>query len=198
MKTKTMKRWIPVLLILLPLLAFANEGGHEAVAHDAHESHGIPSVVWYQVLNFGLYVALLVFFLRKHVVKFFREREASFKQALVKAEQAKHEAEKKRGEIHQRLTHLETSTEESLAKARAEAEALKAKIIAEAEELSAKMKEEAKRTAELEIERAKTHLREELLAQATEMSKKMLVEKMAEQDQKRLQTEFIDKIQVVR
>jgi F-type H+-transporting ATPase subunit b len=193
---KQIKKLLPVLLIIVPAIALANEGGHEAAA--AHEAHGIPSVVWYQVLNFGLYVALLVFLLRKHVVNFFKGREQTFKQALVKAEQAKQEAEQKRAEIHHRLTTLQTSTEESLAKARAEAEALKAEIIAEAQEYAAKMKTEARQAAELEIERAKAHLREELLAQAIEVSKKMLADKMAEQDQKRLQSEFIDKIQVVR
>jgi F-type H+-transporting ATPase subunit b len=191
-----MIRFISLLFSLLPAIASATEEVH-GEAHAAGHAEGIPSIVWVQAFNFVLYAAIIYFVLRKPIKSFFNGRQENFKQALVKAQAARHEAEQKRQEIHARLTNLESTSEESLAKARAEAEALKAKILQDAAELSQRLKEEARRTAELEIERAKTELREELLASAVAASRKLLSEKMADQDQKRLQAEFVDKIQVV-
>lgn len=178
-------------VLLAPAFAVAASGG-------AHHEGGIPSAVWYQFVNFGLFVALLAFVLRKPIRTFFTSREQGFKQALVKAESAKREAEAKRREIQERLSKLESTSQNAIAEARAEAEALKAKIIRDAEELTRNMKEDTRRTAEIEIERAKAELRQELLSQSVAMARQMLNDKINEPDQKRLQTEFVDKIQVVR
>lgn len=189
-----MKKIVLFALLLAPTMALAAGGGHGS----EHGSGGIPSMVTYQAINFVLYVALLFFLLRKPVKSFFKGREDSFKQALIKAEAARAEAEKKRQEIQERLSKLESTADQSIAQARAEADSLKARIIQEAQEISTHLKEEARRTADLEIERAKVELRSELLNQAVALSQKMLVDKIADNDQKRLQTEFVEKIQVVR
>lgn len=187
-----MSKYIVALAALVsPSLAVAASAG------GAH-AEGIPSAVIFQAVNFVLYAALLYFVLRKPVVSYFRNREQDFKAALIKAEAARKEAEQRRQEIQDRLYKLESTTDQSIAQARADAEALKVKILQEAEQLSTNLREEARRTAALEVEKAKHQLREELLNQSVALSKKMLEEKMAEPDQKRLQTEFVDKIQVVR
>lgn len=190
-----MKNLIALFVALLPTLALAAEEGHGAATNGAG---GIPEAVIYQFIHFAIFVGLLVFFLRKPVRAFFSNREQAFRQALVKAEAARKEAEAKQREIQERLTRLQNNSQESIAQAKAEAEALKAKIIQDAAEMSQRLRDEARRTAELEIERAKNELREEMLTQSIELAKKMLNDKIAEPDQKRLQTEFVDKIQVVR
>lgn len=177
-------------LLFVPAMAHAAGGGHGA--------DGVPGIVTYQAINFVLYAALLFFLLRKPIKNFFKGREDSFKQALIKAEAARADAEKKRQEIQERLTKLEATADQSIAQAKAEAEALKNKIIQEAQELSKNLKDEARRTADIEIERAKLELRSDMLHQAVALSQKMLIDKIADNDQKRLQTEFVEKIQVVR
>lgn len=176
---------------LVPTLALAASAGSEG-------HHGIPESLTYSAINFGLYVVLLFFLLRKPVRNYFKSRKESFSQALIKAEAARNEAEARKKEINDRLQRLESSSDESIAQARAEAAALRARILQDAEAVSRNLRAEAQRTAQVEIERAKNELREELLSQAVALSRKMLVDKMAEPDQKRLQTEFVDKIQVVR
>jgi F-type H+-transporting ATPase subunit b len=134
---------------------------------------------------------------KKPIKEFFGGREQSYKQALAKAQAARVEAEAKRKEMQERLTQLESSSAEAIAKARAEAESLKQKIVADAGQLSELLKEEAKKTAQIEIDRARNELREELLSQSVALSTKLLQDKMVAKDQERLQTEFVDKIQVV-
>lgn len=181
-----------LIVALVPLAALA------AGAGAGHGSGGIPSSVYFQAINFALFVGLMVYLLRGPIKSYFGNREKNYRQALAKAEAARKEAEARQRDMQQRLTKLESSAAETVANARAEAAALKAKIIADAQDLSRHLQEEATRTANIEIERAKTQLREEMLTQAITLSRKLLEEKIAEPDQKRLQTEFVDKIQVVR
>lgn len=160
---------------------------------DAHEG-GIPMVLWLQVINFTLYIGLIVYLAKKPLQEMFKGRYDGFFSALKKAEAAKAEAEAKRKDIQDRLTKLETSREESIKNAREEAAALRTQIVEEAKALSSKLKADAEKTALIEIERAKTELREDLLSQSVIMAKRILADKMQEPDQKRLQGEFVDKI----
>lgn len=182
--------------IYFALTLLASGAAH--AASGGHGDGGIPAAVYWQALNFVLFAALLWFLLRKKVPAYFKERAANFNMALAKAEKARLEAEAQKREIEQRLKTLQASADQSVAQAKAEAEELRKKILREAEELSVRMKEDARRTAEIELQRAKTELREEVLAQAVTAAKQILSEKIAETDQKRLQSEFVEKIQVVR
>lgn len=186
-----MRKLLALFIMTVPSLVLAASGEPGAEPH-------IPESLMWSALNFGIYAVLLFILLRNPIRNYFSGREATFKQALLKAEAARKEAEAKKHEIQERLRRLETTAEASIAQAKAEAEALKAKILEEAQGLSRQLQEDAQRTAQIEIERAKNELREELLNQSVALSKNMLLDKMAEPDQKRLQTEFVDKIQVVR
>ncbi len=160
-------------------------------------NHEVPREVFYQLLNFTIFVGLLFFFLRKKVVALFQEREANFKQALIKAEHARQAAENQKNMIKEKLQKLEAGARSDLEKANRDAEELKQKIMADAQEIILNLKKEAERTADSEIQRAKLELREELLSAALSQAKQILKDKVNEPDQKRLQNEFVEKIQVV-
>jgi F-type H+-transporting ATPase subunit b len=180
-----------VILLSLPLALTAFAAG------SGDHGGGVPTVLWLQVVNFVLYVGLLVYLLRKPVRSFFEGRVENYNSALKRAEAQKREAETKRREIQERLTRLESTSAQSIAEARAEAEALRQRVLAEAKELSEKLRAEAQRTAQIELERAKFALRQEMLSQSVQLASKILADKIQEPDQKRLQSEFVEKIQVV-
>jgi F-type H+-transporting ATPase subunit b len=178
-----------------------HEAGHEGhgSGHAAeHEAHAPGWDVGLQAINFGLFALLIVYLARHKVREFFHGREASFRQAQLRADHAKKDAEGKKREIQDRLSSLDASAEASVAQARSEADALRARMLAEAEALRSGLRDEAERSTRVELERAKAELRAEMIAQAMRMAKDTLTEKIAETDQKRLQTEFVEKIQVVR
>lgn len=164
----------------------------------AHGEAGIPASVMWQAINFALFVGLLWFLLRKKVPAYFAERAANFNLALAKAEKARQEAEEQKRVIEARLQALQSSADQSVAQAKLDAEELRQKIVREAQEISVRIIEDARHTAEIELQRAKSELREEVLSQAMVAAKKILSEKIADTDQKRLQSEFVEKIQVVR
>lgn len=192
------KHWMKVFAVAVVLglpMVLASHFGQ--AAGDAHEGGGLPTMFWLQVVNFTIYLGAIIFFARGPLREMFKGRYDGFFSAVKRAEAAKAEAEMKRKEIQDRLAKLEATRDESIQKARNDAAALRNQIVEEAKSLSAKLKADAERTAQLEVERAKYELREELLAQSVQMSKRILTDKMQDQDQKRLQSEFVDKIQVV-
>jgi len=180
--------------LLLPALAFAEEAAHGAHGAEGHEAGGVPTVVYLQAINFVIYAGILFYFLRKPVKNFFAGRGVAFNEALLKAQAAKDEAAAKKRDAELRLNQLQATAEQQIAQARTDAEALRLKILKDADDISRNLKNEAARTAEFEVERAKNELRADLLSQSVALSTKILKEKMAEGDQKRLQTEFVDKI----
>lgn len=184
-----------LIALTLPLLC----AGVALAAGDSHGDGHIPvKAILVQAGNFGAFLLLIYFVSRKKVAAFLVSREERFHQARIKAEAARAEAEKTKREIQTRLAQLEATAATSVSQARAEAEELKKKITQEARSLAKNLREEATRTAQNEIERAKFELRTEMLKQSMDTARKILGEKMAEPDQKRLQNEFVEKIQVVR
>jgi F-type H+-transporting ATPase subunit b len=176
-------------------VAFAEEAGH-GVAHA--DPHAIPwGSLFVQAFNFIFLFALLVFLLRKTVSAHFANRAKEYMQLVERAESARQEAEKGRTEIANRLSKLEQSAQGTAQQARSEAEELRARMLEEAKNLSAKLEEEAKRTTAVELEKAKADLRSELLQRALSISTESLKKNLGTSEQKKLQNEFVEKIQVV-
>lgn len=173
--------------------AEAAHGAGEAAAHGGHE--GIPwESIFVQSFNFFLLVALLAFLLRKTVKAHFAHRANDYKQMVERADAARREAEQGKKDIEARLNKLESGASDGLTRAKVEAADLKAKLQAEAKDLSQKIEAEAKRSAAVELEKAKDELRRELLDSALQASHLTLKTSLNANEQKRLQSEFVDKI----
>lgn len=199
MKNLGTKAWfkfaVAAIALTIPLILAQSYGTAADHGADAHHEAGIPTAVILQFINFFLYVGLVVYFGRKPLADFYKNRQAKFFAAQKRAEAARAEAQAKRAEVQSRLSKLEATRDESIQNARKEAAALRTQIVDEAKNLSEKLRSEAERTAMIEIERAKVALREELLNQSINMAQRILTDKMQDQDQKRLQDEFVAKIQ---
>jgi F-type H+-transporting ATPase subunit b len=166
-------------------------------AGGAGHGNGVPvGYITTQAINVVMVLALLYFVLRKPLAKHFSERQKSFTKKLEEAERAKVEAENKKKEIRERLARLESSVEESRERALIEANNLKKKIMAEAEVLAQRLQRDAQRTSDYEREKAFHELRMELLNGSMGQAEKLLNEKVEDNDLKRLQTEFVNNIQV--
>lgn len=195
----TAKTWfkfmVAAVALAIPAIIASSYGNAADHAADGHASSGLPMEVILQGINFFLYVGLIVYFARTPIANYFKNRQSKFFSALKRAEAARAEAQAKRAETQARLSKLESTRDESIQRARTEAAALRTQIVDEAKALSSRLQTEAKRTAEIEIERARLALREELLSQSIVMAQRILTDKMQDQDQKRLQDEFVQKIQ---
>lgn len=179
--------------LVLPSIAFAASGGGE------HDLHHIPwDALKPQFLNFGAVVILIVWFGRKKIAQHFSQRHAEYTDLVTRAEKAKDAAESHKRKISERLNKLEKTSTDSMAKAKAEAADLKNHIIKDAQKLAEKLEKESGRSALFELERAKNDIRNEMIQVAITAAKKALAEEVDDGKQQRLQTEFVEKIQVVR
>lgn len=179
-------------LILISTLVFANEHGGGA-GHDE-----IPlKTIMYQSINVTILFAGLFYFLKNPVKSFFKEKKELFLSAAQKAQEAKAAAEEEHLAIQVKLTKLESTADESISRARAEAADLKKQLIQEAHTISKRIKSEAEAAAKLEIEKAKNKLREDMILEATKLARAQFVAGVSADDHKRLQGDFIDNIKAV-
>lgn len=187
-----MNKWIPFLLVLGTSAAFASGGEHHAEGPVE-----VPKVVLYQAINVAILFGGLFYFLKGTVVKFYTERKSGYLAAAQKSQAAREAAEKQFVDIKHKLDQLEASQDDSLARAKAEANDMKQSLIKEAQEQAARIKNEAEQTAKIEIQKAQTHLREQLLKDSLEAAKAVLSKDIGSADHQKLQSEFVNKVQAV-
>ncbi len=162
---------------------------HHAVEIPFHE-------IGPQIFNFLVFATILFFLLRKPVISMFANRASNYHAAVNKASQALTEATARKQEIETKLSQMKRGHQDSIAQAKREAEQLKANAVEEARAEAKRMAEEAERTIRVELDKAKSELRNFMLQQAISMADKDLGGQLDANEQKRLQKEFVGKIQV--
>lgn len=179
---------------LIGSLAFANETG----AHGGEEQ-GVPfKLVLVQAGNLAVLVGILIYLFRAKVAVHFQQRAQSYQDLVSRAERARTEAEARKKEIENRLRQLELGAEEQRRKIHAETAQLKAQIVDDAKKIAEGLVQEGKRLVALEVEKAKGQMRQEMLDLAFEGATATLNTKVGEPERKRLQSEFVERIQVIR
>lgn len=180
------------------VMAFISSGAIASSAGESHgESHGIPPVVFYQTINVLIILVTGIFYGRPKVAQFFKQKRNQFLLDQNKAQSFLQAAQVEHSEAKRRLEKLRSTYEEAISKAGADANDLKKQLIQDAEQNAKKMKTEASQMARFQIEKAKKEVRTQLIVEAFELSKKDLSGKATSADQKKLQEDFISKVQVV-
>lgn len=174
---------------------------HETTAHADDHGHGHGAIpfgnIGVQAFNLVFLLVLLGFLMRKAIRAHFAQRASSYRELVERAESARLEAERNHKEIKDRLSKLEASASETLTRAQSEAADLRNRMMAEAKSISTKLEQEAQRTAALEIEKAKAELRSELLTRSLASAQESMRKGLGSPEQKKLQNEFAEKIEVV-
>lgn len=105
-----------LFVFLFALVAFASTG-HESGAH--HEA-GIPSVVYYQFLNFGVLLVALIFLTKSKVVDLFTSRRRAYEELLGESQKTLNAALDQRDEVANRLNKMKSNAQKDMENARAE------------------------------------------------------------------------------
>lgn len=191
-----MSRILSLLFMLLfPILVFAAGGGeHGGEAHlTDHDKHKIM----FQAINVGIILAGILYFGTKPIKKVFLQRRADYLKAAEKSLELKKRAEEEKKNIQAQLTKLESTADESISRARAEAADLKANLINEAKQLSERLRKEAESTAIVEVAKAKALLRTQTIEEAATLAEKQVASAVSNEDHLRLNKEFIKNIETV-
>ena len=176
------------IFLILPGSAFAIGGGGE---------HSTIGWLWL-VVNFSILAFVLVYFTRKPVKEFFRNRTALIEKSLKDASEARELASKSLKEVQLRLKEADKEVNEILESSRKSGEREKEELIAQGESLKKKMIEQAKANIEFELEKAKKSLKSEAALMALDMAEKQIKARLDNAEQEKLIDEYIGKLEVKR
>lgn len=214
-----MRKLLLVLVLLLTPLAFAQEHpqsgdvahGAEKVAHEnAHpnEAHGgegeapktyfgIPAWIL-KLANMLLFLAVLVYAVRKPLKAAMTERSAAIRRAADEAKERRTKADQMAGDIQARLAAIEGEVRAIHERAQAEGERQKRELVAAAEAEAAKILQNARNEVDNRLKHARHELTEYAGQLAAERAEQILREKINDDDQKRLFQDSLQQVSEVR
>lgn len=186
-----MKRILPIvgILVLLSATAMAS-GGSE---HHADGGVLLKDFLW-RCLNFGITLAILIYFVTKPIRNGLALRREKLAQALDEAARAKREAEAKFAEYDSKLAKASEEIDSIYQDIRREGEIEREKILENAQQMAAKIQQEAEKSAALEISKARVTLREEAARLAIDLAEELLKKNFTADDQSRLVKEYVQKV----
>ena len=178
------------VLVLVPALAWAAEGGHEG--------GGLINIDWrslsVQMLNFIVLLVILTKLLYKPFLAKMEERTAAIKKSLEEAQAARAEAARQQEENETRLraAHAEAARirEQGLKEAAEESR----KQMEAAQAQARKLVEDTRAQLDGEVRRAREELRREVADLATTVAEKLVRRSLRDEDHRRIVAEAISKV----
>ena len=157
------------------VIMLAASGGEHAGGPSFYDKYlNYPGFEAWKFVNLAIFVAVLVYLVRKPLSEAFKAKREAIRAELIRAEEAKQAALAQLTSAEAKLASLEMERAELLKKARAEAEAEKASIAYQTESEIQKMREQA----EGEIARLAQQTRVELRRFSAEESIRIAEEKL--------------------
>lgn len=178
-------------ILFMTQSVFASEG------HGGEEQAtllGVPLFVWFTIVNFAIFVAVLVVVLRKPLANFLRGRKESIAKEMEDAQKLLENAQKHHAEITARLDRLENELATVREQIRKEGEAEGERIMERARQAAERIRREADFQAEQEVKMAKMELREEAARLAVKLAEEALEKAISDADRERLINEFITEV----
>ncbi len=101
---------------------FIESANASSSAHGTGHNEGIPTIVYYQAINVSIFIGILYWFGKDKVREFFSARLTEFHRLALETEQARKNLEHKKTDLVRRTQQLQTTSAQSLAEAKTEAE----------------------------------------------------------------------------
>ena len=174
-----------LLFVLVAAPVFAAGGGDD--------SGPAKFPVW-EIFNFALLAAVLVYVGRKPLQEMFASRREEIAGDIDKASALLEEAESRSAEWQKRLADLDAELESIRVTARQRAEEEGERILAEAADGAERIRRDAVAAVEHELRRAQEQLREEAASLSTELATGILDREVGDSDRDRLMDEFISRV----
>jgi F-type H+-transporting ATPase subunit b len=171
-------------------LALAAEPAGEHGADDHHAAFN-PKTFAFQLINFGLLVAILGFFGGRAINKALAARHEQLKRDLEEAVQSRAAAEARLKQQERRLGNLEKEVSALRASIKEEALIEEKRLIEAAEEKARRIQDETKFLMDQEVKQAEIRFREEVAAQAVRIAEELVLRSVKPEDDKRLLQSFV-------
>jgi F-type H+-transporting ATPase subunit b len=188
-------RTIAWILLTLAVFLLAGTAIAATEAHGEAASQWTPWKLFWRVINTIALIAVLVYFLKKPLIKFFSERTSQIKNDLEEAKLEREQAEEKVRDYEQKIAGMEQELEKMRAELKKSAEAETDKVMANAERMAEGMMEAAKVAAEQEVRKAKSTLKNESVELAIGLSEALIRDKISADDHKKIVQDYLAKVE---
>lgn len=172
-----------------------------AAALAASEVGGSAGIPWWeifkQVVNFGILVGVLVYFLRKPVGAYLQERTEMLRKSIDEAARARASAAEKLLAIEIRMSKLSEEIKEMSRKMDAEAEEEMRRMRDGAEAEIKRLHAQVQFAAEQEVKNARYELRKEAAKLSARTAEEIVSKTITKGDQERMVRENIDRIREI-
>ena len=175
-----------VLLFLAPALA-AGGGGHHGSDHVNWWTRdmGAPPVGWFLV-DFVLFIGLLVYFLKGPFAKLFAARHDTIKKSIEDAGKALDKARKHHGEYTDKLARVDSEVEGLVQGGESDGKAERERILKSAKDYAERMRKDTETLIHQEFSRAQSDLQRQTALSALALAEKLVKKNINEADHQRL------------
>ncbi|MGE5173801.1 MAG: hypothetical protein ACM3MD_08230 [Betaproteobacteria bacterium] len=189
MMKKIMPLFYALIMILVRTAAFAEEaaeGGHESVTF---LGDWLPRLV-----NFAIIAAVVVYFMRKPVRDFFKNRSAEIAKAMQDSKETRERAVAALEEMERKIKELEAETSRMVAEAQARGEKDRLGLIEEGKKVAQEIQDQVKEGIDIEMQKAKTALAVEAALLSIDLAEGRIKDKISNEDHERIVKEYISKV----
>jgi len=166
-------------------------------AEEAAKLWGLPIWVW-QLLNLGLFLGVLLYFIAKPLAASFRQRQEDIERRRLEAEKRRESVDRLAADIRERASKIEREIEEIRKQGRADGEearrALGERALAEAE----RIREQAVEEVERRFAAARAQLREQAAELTTHAAGQILSREITPADRERLLADGVERLKDAR
>lgn len=186
-----MKRIMPAIHTLTMILASsvaiaAEEGPAEKMTF---LGDWLPRLV-----NFGIIAAIVIYFTRKPIRDFFKNRSAEIAKAMQESKEARERAIAALEAMDRKIKDVEAETNKLIAEAQTRGEKDRQAIIEEGKKVVADIQAQVKQGIDIEVQKAKTALAVEASLLSIDLAEGRIKEKISSQDHERIVKEYIAKM----
>lgn len=146
----------------------------------------LHSGMGWKIFNFVVFVGLLVFLLKKHVVQFWQTRRSAISSQIGEAKELLAKAEERNRKLKLRAERIEHEMSTLIEHLKQEGETEKKKILERAEQQVVRLREDTEKIVGQEFKRAQEFLKREIVQSAVLIAEKIIQEKMSPEHQKKL------------
>ncbi|MEN3026128.1 MAG: F0F1 ATP synthase subunit B [Chlorobiota bacterium] len=153
-----------------------------------------PGLMFWTLLNFGIFLVLLARFAWKPILNAVEQRERTIAEALSSAETARREAERLLQEAHQRLQEAQQEVHRLLREGKQQAEALLREASERAEQLKRQKLEETQLEIQRQLERAYAQLYADVVNLVIEGTARLLQQTLDPEAHRKLVESFVNEV----
>jgi F-type H+-transporting ATPase subunit b len=173
---------------LLDAARIASQEGHEA-----SKLLGLPLWIW-QLLNLGLFLAVLLYFVARPLGDAFRKRQLEIEARRQEAEKQRATVERLASDIRERTARVEREIEEIRKQGRADGEEARRSLAAKADEEAARIRKDAGEEIDRRVLAARDELRRAAADLAGTTASEILTREINSGDRERLLADGLSRL----